>query len=62
LEVREAFIQDQRNAIIQAISEYAPKLPAIFGLDFGHTDPQLFVPNGGIAKIDGESKKITFEY
>ncbi|MBI4099538.1 LD-carboxypeptidase, partial [Candidatus Microgenomates bacterium] len=47
-EGREKFVENQREAIIKMLREYAPGALAIFGLDFGHTDPQLLVPNGGI--------------
>lgn len=57
---RENFIEGQRNAVIKALNEYAPEVPVVFGLDFGHTDPQVLVPSGGIAVIDGVEKKISF--
>jgi muramoyltetrapeptide carboxypeptidase LdcA involved in peptidoglycan recycling len=59
---REKFAEDQRIAIIKALNEYAPEVPAVFGLDFGHTDPQMLVPSGGIAIIDGVNKKLSFGY
>jgi len=61
-EGREAFIQNQQKAIINSLKEYAPDMPVVFGLDFGHTDPQMLVPNGGLVEIDGEHKKIIFGY
>ncbi len=61
-EGREKFVENQRGAIIKMLSEYAPNAIAVFGLDFGHTDPQLLVPNGGIATINGEIKTISFNY
>jgi muramoyltetrapeptide carboxypeptidase LdcA involved in peptidoglycan recycling len=56
-EGREKYIENQREAITRALSEYAPDIPAVFGLDFGHTDPQLLVPSGGIAEVDGKERK-----
>ncbi len=37
----ERFVVEQRKAVLRALSEYAPAVPAVFGVDFGHTDPQL---------------------
>jgi muramoyltetrapeptide carboxypeptidase LdcA involved in peptidoglycan recycling len=61
-EGREKYLADQRDAVIKALKEYAPNVPAVFGLDFGHTDPQILVPNGGIAKINGNTRDIDFSY
>lgn len=60
VEGREKYIENQRSLIIKALEEYAPEVPAVFGLDFGHTDPQILVPSGGVAVIDGKNKKIVF--
>lgn len=59
-EGREKYAENQRQAILQATAENAPDLPVVLGLDFGHTDPQLLVPSGGIARIVGTAKKIFF--
>lgn len=50
------------NFIKKAVQDYnAPDLPIVFNLHFGHTDPQLIIPNGRIATIDGTQKKIFFD-
>ena len=36
-----------RAAVEQAMTEYAAGVPIVFGVDLGHTDPQLIVPYGG---------------
>ncbi|KAJ8598281.1 hypothetical protein CTAYLR_006010 [Chrysophaeum taylorii] len=60
---RDAYRRDQKRAILRAISEYtSPPLPVVFDLDFGHTDPQVFVPVGGTAHIYPHSRAITFTY
>lgn len=59
-EGRTLFIQNQQQAITRVVVEYAPDLPVVFGLDFGHTDPQMLVPNGGIVEIDGTNRNIRF--
>jgi muramoyltetrapeptide carboxypeptidase LdcA involved in peptidoglycan recycling len=61
-EGREKYLVEQRRAIIAALEEYAPQVPAVFGLDFGHTDPQILVPSGGMADINGDTKEIYFRF
>lgn len=59
---RDLFMVSQRNAINQALSDYGvADLPIVFNLHFGHVDPQMIIPNGGIVTIDGLQKKIVFE-
>lgn len=48
----------QRNEIIKSIRQYNANLPIIQNLDFGHTDPQFIIPNGGKIKIDTKNKSI----
>ncbi len=57
---RAAYAEEQRRTIAAVLDEYAPDCLAVFGLDIGHTDPQLLVPNGGIAEIDGSARRIIF--
>lgn len=40
---REQYCKAQRQAVLRAIGEYCPTrpLPVVFGMDFGHTDPQV---------------------
>ncbi|MDP2436517.1 MAG: LD-carboxypeptidase [archaeon] len=61
-EGREAYKQAQRKAILRAVTEFCrDRLPCVvFGLDFGHTDPQILVPSGGLAIIDSAQKSIKF--
>lgn len=57
-EGREAFIINQQNAVKNALRDYKSDLPVIFNMNFGHTDPQMIVPNGGQVKINGRTKTI----
>lgn len=59
-EGREAYIANQQHAIKSALKNYQSTLPVIFNLNFGHTDPQLIIPNGGKVKIDCQNEMITF--
>ncbi len=59
-EGKEAFILNQQNAIQDALENYNARLPVIFNLNFGHTDPQMIIPSGGKVKIDCKAKTIEF--
>lgn len=59
-EGREAFIINQKNAIKKALIDYDSNIPIIFNMNFGHTDPQMIIPNGGMAYIDFTKKIISF--
>ncbi|MFF2654461.1 S66 peptidase family protein [Streptomyces sp. NPDC058045] len=59
---REEYRRAQREAVLRALSRYAPRLPVVFGVDLGHTDPQLVVPYGGVVRVDGPARRITVRY
>ncbi|GCE45808.1 muramoyltetrapeptide carboxypeptidase LdcA involved in peptidoglycan recycling [Thermosporothrix hazakensis] len=61
-EQKARYYQEQRDAILQAFHEYNPAATIVFNVDFGHTDPQLILPNGGKARIDGVQKRIFVTY
>lgn len=56
------FRAEQREAVLRALDEYAPRTPAVLGVDFGHTDPQLVIPYGGTVHVDGETRTLTAVY
>ena len=60
LEGRDAFIKNQQIAIKTALKDYDSHLPVIFNMNFGHTDPQMIIPNGRMARINCSSKEIEF--
>lgn len=59
-EGRVAYIKNQQNAIKNALKDYQIDYPVIFNMNFGHTEPQLIIPNGGMAKINCATKTIAF--
>ena len=59
---RTQFATDQRASIVRALDEYNPGVPTVFGLDFGHTDPQIVVPHGGSMTVDGINRTVTVTY
>ncbi|WP_338898895.1 S66 peptidase family protein [Streptomyces sp. TG1A-60] len=52
----------QREAVLRAMRTYAPDSMIVFDVDFGHTDPQLVIPYGGVIRVDGPARRITVTY
>ena len=48
-----AYCQQQRAAVVQAVRAYNAHIPIVQNLDFGHTDPQLILPSGQMARVVG---------
>ncbi|WP_225845155.1 S66 peptidase family protein [Streptomyces sp. HPF1205] len=61
-ESRHRYTSDQRAAVLDALSRYAPGTMAVFDVDLGHTDPQLVIPYGGSVRVDGPARRITVTY
>jgi muramoyltetrapeptide carboxypeptidase LdcA involved in peptidoglycan recycling len=62
LDERAAYRRDQREAVLRALAEYAPRAACVLDVDLGHTDPQLVIPVGGVIRIDGQVRRITVTY
>ncbi len=56
------YAAEQREAVLRALSAYAPGLMTVFDVDFGHTDPQLVLPYGGSIRVDGPDRRIIVTY
>ncbi|HEX8628163.1 MAG TPA: S66 peptidase family protein [Catenuloplanes sp.] len=61
-EERTGYRAEQREAILRALREYHPEAMAVFGVDFGHTDPQWILPYGGTVTVDGPNRRVTAHY
>jgi hypothetical protein len=59
---RDAYRADQRAAVRGALAEYAPQTMAVFDVDFGHTEPQVVIPYGGMVLVDGPARRATVTY
>ena len=59
---KQAYAAAQRAAIGRALDEYNPEVPTVFDVDFGHTDPQVIVPHGGLVVVDGAARRIAVDY
>ena len=57
----EQYQMNQQAAIKKGLKEFNASPLVVFNLNFGHTDPQLIIPNGGIARIDGNQKTIQLD-
>ncbi|MFI8168863.1 S66 peptidase family protein [Streptomyces sp. NPDC085931] len=56
------YAAEQREAVLRAMRTYAPDTTIVFDVDFGHTDPQVVIPYGGIVRVDGPARRITVGY
>jgi muramoyltetrapeptide carboxypeptidase LdcA involved in peptidoglycan recycling len=61
-EEKAEYTRAQEEAVRQALQEYHPDALAVFNVDFGHTDPQCIIPNGGQVRVDGVEKRIYVRY
>ncbi|MFJ3338915.1 S66 peptidase family protein [Streptomyces sp. NPDC086766] len=62
IEARRRYAAEQREAMLRALAAYTPQTMAVFDVDFGHTDPQLVIPYGGLVTVDGPARRITVNY
>jgi muramoyltetrapeptide carboxypeptidase LdcA involved in peptidoglycan recycling len=61
-EQRAAYRDAQHEAVLAALTEYAPTAVVVLDVDLGHSDPQLIVPHGGRFTVDGVAQRIMVEY
>ena len=62
MQEKEIYRKTQREVVLKTIRQYNKQIPVIQNLDFGHTDPQIVLPMGQMAKIDSTNQKITLSY
>jgi len=61
-EERTTYINEQQKTILETVRMYNKKIPVVQNMNFGHTDPQILMPYGGIAKIKANEQKIYVTY
>ncbi len=61
-DVREAYTDAQRAAVVRAMAEYAPDTPYVVGVDCGHADPMVVMPIGGDVLLDPVAGRIVVTY
>ncbi len=59
---RKEYRKEQRETIVRIVRMYNKTVPIIQNMDFGHTEPQIPLPYGGIVRIDSSSKKVFAEF
>jgi muramoyltetrapeptide carboxypeptidase LdcA involved in peptidoglycan recycling len=59
---KQEYVDSQRETVLAALAEYHPDVPLVFGVDFGHTDPQYVIPIGGEVTVDGKQERIEVRY
>ncbi|WP_246104424.1 S66 peptidase family protein [Rudaeicoccus suwonensis] len=58
-----AAVREQyRDVVTTTIDTYAPGIPVVLDVDFGHTGPQLLLPYGGPVTVDGRTHTITAHF
>ncbi|WP_033317937.1 S66 family peptidase [Streptomyces yerevanensis] len=61
-EAKARYAREQRKAVLRAVDMYAQDMMVVLDVDFGHTDPQLVIPYGGVIRVDGPARRITVVY
>jgi muramoyltetrapeptide carboxypeptidase LdcA involved in peptidoglycan recycling len=59
---RAVFRDEQEAAVLRALDTYNPDALFVYGLDFGHTDPQYVLPFGGLMTVDGPARRVSVQY
>ncbi len=57
-EDRNAYTQGQQQLIVEIIRSYNKNIPIVQNMNFGHTDPQIPMPYGGMVRINSNKQKI----
>jgi muramoyltetrapeptide carboxypeptidase LdcA involved in peptidoglycan recycling len=53
---------EQRDIVIELISQYNPEAVVCAGIPFGHTRPQWIIPHGGSITVDGARRRVLADY
>jgi muramoyltetrapeptide carboxypeptidase LdcA involved in peptidoglycan recycling len=57
---KQTYKQQQIQTITKVVREYNKDCPIVQNLDFGHTNPQICLPLGGLISIDPSVKELKF--
>jgi muramoyltetrapeptide carboxypeptidase LdcA involved in peptidoglycan recycling len=61
-EQKARYMAAQQEAVLRAVAEYHPQVPLVFGVNFGHTEPQHVIPSGGMVTVDSARRRIEVTY
>jgi muramoyltetrapeptide carboxypeptidase LdcA involved in peptidoglycan recycling len=56
------FLETSEELPLAAAGEYHPSAPLVFGVDFGHTEPQHVISSGGTVTVDAVTQRIEVTY
>ncbi|NML65893.1 LD-carboxypeptidase [Hymenobacter sp. RP-2-7] len=56
------YCQQQRETVVKTVRAYNAHIPIVQNIDFGHTDPQLMLPSGQVARVLGSEHRIFLTY
>ena len=56
------YCQMQRETVVRIVREYNKIITIIQNIDFGHTDPQIALPMGNVARISSKDKSVFLSY
>lgn len=57
-DARRAYRAEQRRTTLHTIRQYNPTVPVVQNVDFGHTDPQICLPYGGLIRLDPAQRQL----
>ncbi len=61
-EQKAAYRQAQAATIVDTVRHYNQTVPIIQNIDFGHTDPQICLPNGRTVRVLSSQKKLFAQF
>ena len=61
-EEKAKYSEEQRSTVLKVVREYNKEILVVQNLDFGHTDPQVALPNGNKVRLVSSEKKIYLTY
>ena len=62
IEEKAEYRKQQRQTIFKTVRAYNSTVPIVQNLDFGHTNPQICLPLGALAKIESSSHTISIQF
>ncbi len=61
-EEKSKYTKTQQETILKAVRTYNQTIPVIQNMNFGHTDPQVPMPYGGMVRINNEFQKVWAQF
>ncbi len=55
---KDAYAKGQKQTMLDVVRHYNQNVPVVQNLDFGHTNPQIAIPYGGMLRVDATNQSI----